>query len=71
LWVSEKRRGNLVAPSSSDVAVGTGSGSDGGTLRGYAIAFNTPSVDLGGFTEVIRRSAVDRTIAEKTDLRSL
>ena len=43
----------------------------GGTLRGHAIVFGALSVDLGGFREIIRPEAVDRTIAEKTDLRAL
>jgi HK97 family phage prohead protease len=40
-------------------------------IRGYAIVFNTRSVDLGGFTEVIRPTAVDRTINKNVDVRAL
>ena len=40
-------------------------------LAGHAIVFDSDSVDLGGFTERIRSSAVDRTLAEKLDLRAL
>lgn len=39
-------------------------------LRGVAIVFNKPSVDMG-FVEYIRPRAVDRLIAEKSDLRGL
>jgi HK97 family phage prohead protease len=41
------------------------------TLRGHAIVFNTLSTDLGGFRERIRPEAVDRMIAERTDLFGL
>lgn len=40
-------------------------------IRGMAIVFNSPSLDLGGFTEIIKPSAVDRTIREGTDVRAL
>ena len=40
-------------------------------MRGYAIVFGARSVNLGGFVEIIRPSAVDRTIVEGTDLRAL
>jgi uncharacterized protein len=52
-------------------------GSDGflaghaGLLTGYAIVFDSLSVDLNGFRERIRPSAVDRTIREASDLRGL
>lgn len=39
-------------------------------LRGLAIVFNKPSVDMG-FIEVIRPAAADRLMAEKPDLRGL
>lgn len=48
--------------------------SDGGgliVLRGHAIVFNQKSVDLGGFVEIIRPEAVDRLLAEGSDLRAL
>jgi uncharacterized protein len=40
-------------------------------IRGYAIVFDRLSEDLGGFRERIRPSAVDRLLAERTDLRAL
>jgi len=40
-------------------------------LRGTAIVFNTQSLDLGGFIEIIRPRAFDRTVSEKIDLRAL
>ncbi len=40
-------------------------------LRGYAIAFGARSANLGGFVEIIKSSAVDRMLAERTDLRAL
>lgn len=42
-----------------------------GGLRGHAVIFDSLSVDLGGFREIIRPAAVDRVIAEQTDLRAL
>lgn len=39
-------------------------------LRGLAIVFNSPSVDMG-FTEYIRPSAADRTASEGIDVRAL
>ena len=68
--VLEKRRGTIAGASGDVGAVATGTES-GGTLRGHAIVFGARSLDLGGFVEIIRPSAVDRTIAEKTDLRAL
>jgi HK97 family phage prohead protease len=44
---------------------------DSAVLRGHAIVFNDLSVDLGGFRERIRPTAVDRLLAEGTDLRAL
>jgi uncharacterized protein len=67
--VLEKRRGTVAGPSGDVGAVATGTES-GGTLRGHAIVFGARSLDLGGFFEIIRPSAVDRTLAEKTDLRA-
>ena len=66
--VLEKRRGIVAAASGNGGAVVTGTES-GGILRGHAIVFGALSLDLGGFVEIIRPSAVDRMIAEKTDLR--
>jgi HK97 family phage prohead protease len=43
----------------------------GNKLVGYALTFNTPSTDLGGFTETIAPDALDRTKAEQPDLRAL
>lgn len=40
-------------------------------IRGYAIVFNKPSLNLGGFREVVRPEAVDRTFKEAIDVRSL
>lgn len=40
-------------------------------LGGLAIVFNSKSNDLGGFREIIKPSAVDRTLAEGIDLRTL
>jgi HK97 family phage prohead protease len=40
-------------------------------LRGYAIVFNRPSLDLGFFREIIAPEAVDRTLKERVDLRAL
>lgn len=46
-------------------------GEAGALMRGTAIVFNSRSVDLGGFVEIIRPSAADRLEAEKPDLRAL
>jgi HK97 family phage prohead protease len=40
-------------------------------FRGLAIVFNQRSLDLGGFLEIIRPSAVDRFVSERPDLRAL
>lgn len=40
-------------------------------MVGYAIVFNSESVDLGGFREVIAPEAVDRTLREGADVRAL
>lgn len=40
-------------------------------IRGYALVFNTPSLDLGGFREIILPEAVDRTLKEGLDVRAL
>lgn len=39
-------------------------------LAGYAIVFNKPSVNLGGFVEQIAPDAVDRTLRENIDVRA-
>ena len=44
---------------------------DGSKIRGYAIVFDTPSEDLGGFVEIITPAAVDRTLRENLDVRAL
>lgn len=41
------------------------------TLEGSAIVFDRESVDLGGFIEIIRPSAVDRTLSKAHDVRAL
>lgn len=40
-------------------------------LRGYAIVFNSLSLDLGGFRERIMPEAVSRTLSENLDVRAL
>lgn len=40
-------------------------------IRGMAIVFNKPSENLGGFREVVRPEAVDRTFREALDVRAL
>lgn len=40
-------------------------------IRGTAIVFDSLSVNLGGFREIIRPEAVDRTLAEALDVRAL
>jgi HK97 family phage prohead protease len=44
---------------------------NGRKIRGYAIRFNSDSVDLGGFKEQIAPEAVDRTLSEALDVRAL
>ncbi len=43
---------------------------DGRRIRGTAIVFNSRSVNLGGFREIIRPSAVDRTIRDAMDVHA-
>jgi hypothetical protein len=40
-------------------------------IKGYAIVFNALSQNLGGFREIIRPEAVDRTLSEALDVRAL
>lgn len=40
-------------------------------IRGYAIVFDSLSHDLGGFREIIKPEAVERTIREALDVRAL
>jgi HK97 family phage prohead protease len=40
-------------------------------IRGTAVAFNSLSLDLGGFREIIKPEAVDRTLREGLDVRAL
>lgn len=40
-------------------------------IRGHAIVFNSVSVNLGGFREIIKPEAVDRTLQEAADVRAL
>lgn len=40
-------------------------------LRGYAIVFNSLSLDLGGFRERILPEAITRTLSEALDVRAL
>jgi len=45
--------------------------SDNGRLTGYAAVFNSRSVDLGGFVEVIRPGAFARSLREFPDVLAL
>lgn len=40
-------------------------------IRGHAIVFDKPSENLGGFREIIKPEAVDRTLKDGVDLRAL
>ncbi len=42
---------------------------DDRTLSGYAAVFSSPSEDLGGFTETIRKGAFARAISSRQDVR--
>ena len=44
---------------------------DGTTIVGYPIVFNVESQDLGGFVEIVKQEAVDRTLREGLDVRAL
>lgn len=41
------------------------------TVSGYAILFNSASVDLGGFIEIVAPGALSRTLAENPDVLCL
>lgn len=41
------------------------------TIRGTAIVFDALSQDLGGFREIIKPEAIDRTLREGLDVRAL
>lgn len=40
-------------------------------LAGYAVIFNSPSVDLGGFTEIVASGTFSRTLRESPDILCL
>jgi HK97 family phage prohead protease len=42
-----------------------------GSIVGYAAKFNSRSVDLGGFVEVLAPGAFDRVLRERQDVRAL
>lgn len=44
---------------------------NGRKIRGLAIVFDSRSVDLGGFTEIIKPAAVDRTLREGRNVHAL
>lgn len=44
---------------------------DGKSISGYAAVFDSPSSDLGGFTEVIKPGAFARCIRDRQDVRCL
>jgi uncharacterized protein len=47
-------------------------GADGSQiLTGYAVRFNSPSVDLGGFTEVCAPGMFTRTLRDSPDVLML
>jgi HK97 family phage prohead protease len=55
----------------NDVAVEYRATADGQHITGHAIVFGVHSLDLGGFQEIIRPEAVDRTLREALDVRAL
>jgi phage head maturation protease len=67
---ARKRLADLGGHRTNDVLVEYRS-ADRPTIRGHAVVFNRQSLDLGGFREVIRPEAVDRTLGEKLDVRAL
>jgi HK97 family phage prohead protease len=63
----ELERRNIKA---SEIRVATGA--DGSqVLTGYAVRFNSPSVDLGGFTEICAPGMFTRTLRESPDVLML
>jgi HK97 family phage prohead protease len=40
-------------------------------IEGYAIVWNSPSVDLGGFTEICSTNMLDRTLKQSPDILAL
>ena len=44
---------------------------DGSRIRGMAVVFDSLSENLGGFKEIIKPEAVDRTLREALDVRAL
>ena len=44
---------------------------NGRKIKGYAIRFNSLSVDLGGFKEIMAPESVDRTFSEGLEVRAL
>ena len=45
--------------------------SNGRRLSGYAAVFDSPSEDMGGWREVIRRGAFGRTLRDQPDIKAL
>ncbi len=41
---------------------------DGATIEGYAAVFDVESEDMGGFREIVRRSAFDKVLAGNPDV---
>ena len=63
-----ERRFTLASLEPRAVPVGSSKTSSPGRLVGHAAVFDSPSEDLGGFTEIIRRGAFARSLAsDKTD----
>jgi HK97 family phage prohead protease len=56
---------NLERRAAADISIA------GRRIFGYAVVFNSPSGDLGGFYEEVRPEAVDRTLRERLDVRAL
>jgi HK97 family phage prohead protease len=67
---ASQHRGADIIPIAGRLASNQGLDAGQG-LVGHAIVFNRLSVDLGGFREIIRAGAVNRVLAEGTDLRAL